>query len=327
MAFDGAGRDPVSGEGMKSTLLTWLRSHPDVVSGETLSAVLHTSRVTIWNHIQKLQGLGYDIQATPKGYRLAASPDIPYPFEFPEREGHMHHVETIDSTMDLAKTLARDGCPHFTVVVAERQTRGKGRLRRTWISDVGGLYFTIVLRPEIPVSHVMRYPFAASVVLCRTIRRMTGIDARVKWPNDILAGQAKLAGMLCEMEAETDLVSFVNIGIGVNVNNDPEPAEQKACSLRNILGRPVERVALLREFLDTYEATIGALDPAAVMREWKSLSATLGKQVRIVTPERVTEGRAVDIDTNGNLILETQNRTLETILYGDCFEVPNQPNA
>ncbi|MEW6261346.1 MAG: biotin--[acetyl-CoA-carboxylase] ligase [Thermodesulfobacteriota bacterium] len=312
---------------MKSQLLTLLRSQTDVVSGEALSAALHTSRVTVWNHIQKLQGLGYDIQATPKGYRLVASPDIPYAFEFPEREGRMHHVETIDSTMDLAKSLAREGCPHFTVVVAERQTRGKGRLRRSWISDDGGLYFTIVLRPEVPVSHVMRYPFAASVVLCSTIRRMTGIDARVKWPNDLLVRDCKLAGMLCEMEAETDLVSFVNIGIGVNVNNDPEPVEQKACSIRNILNQPVERVALLREFLDTYEAVIDRLDPVAIMREWKSLSATLGKQVRIVTPQGVTEGRAIDIDANGNLILETQNRNLETILYGDCFEIPNPSNA
>lgn len=312
---------------MKSNLLTLLRSQPDVVSGETLSAGLHTSRVTVWNHVQKLQRLGYDIQATPKGYRLVASPDIPYPFEFPEREERMHHVETIDSTMVLAKSLAREGCPHFTVVVAERQTRGKGRLRRTWISDSGGLYFTIVFRPEIPVSHVMRYPFAASVVLCRTIRRMTGIDARVKWPNDILVGDCKLAGMLCEMEAETDLVSFVNIGIGVNVNNAPEPSEQKACSIRSILNRSVSRVALLKEFLDTYESAVGSLDPAAVMQEWKSLSATLGRRVRIVTSERVTEGRAIDIDANGNLILETQNRHLETILYGDCFEIPNQPDA
>ncbi len=312
---------------MKSNLLTLLRSQPDVVSGETLSAGLHTSRVTVWNHVQKLQRLGYDIQATPKGYRLVASPDIPYPFEFPEREGRMHHVETIDSTMVLAKSLAQEGCPHFTVVVAERQTRGKGRLRRTWISDSGGLYFTIVLRPEIPVSHVMRYPFAASVVLCRTIRRMTGIDARVKWPNDILVGDCKLAGMLCEMEAETDLVSFVNIGIGVNVNNDPEPLEQKACSIRSILNRSVSRVALLKEFLDAYESAVDSLDPAAVMQEWKSLSATLGRRVRIVTSERVTEGRAIDIDANGNLILETQNRNLETILYGDCFEIPNQPDA
>ncbi|WP_028324309.1 biotin--[acetyl-CoA-carboxylase] ligase [Desulfatirhabdium butyrativorans] len=309
---------------MKSKLLALLRSQEDRISGETLRYRLNTSRVTIWNHIQKLQSLGYQIEASGKGYRLVSSPDTPYPFEFPDREDQIHYYPSIDSTMATAKQMARNGCPHFSVVIAEEQTRGKGRLKRTWFSDPGGLYFTIVLRPEIPVTQVMRYPFAASVVLCRTIRNAAGIDATIKWPNDILFGERKLSGMLCEMEAETEQVSFVNIGIGINVNNDPTPREPRACSLRTILGHPVGRVSLLREFLDAFDMTIQRLHPEAIMEEWKSASATLGKRVRIVTPQQATEGKAIDIDSNGNLVIEQENHHLETVFYGDCFEIPTE---
>jgi BirA family biotin operon repressor/biotin-[acetyl-CoA-carboxylase] ligase len=309
---------------MKSNLLALLRTQEDILSGETLRSRLNTSRVTIWNHIQKLQSLGYHIEASSKGYRLLSSPDTPYPFEFADREDRIHYYPSIDSTMATAKQLARNGCPHFSVVIAEEQTRGKGRLKRTWLSDPGGLYFTIVLRPEIPVTQVMRYPFAASVVLCRTIRNATGIHATIKWPNDILFGERKLSGMLCEMEAETEQVSFVNIGIGINVNNDPAPQEPRACCLSSILGHPVGRVSLLRDFLDAFDMTIQGLDPEAIMEEWKSMSSTLGKHVRIVTPQQVTEGKAIAIDHNGNLILERPDNHLETILYGDCFEIPTE---
>ncbi|GAF85753.1 unnamed protein product, partial [marine sediment metagenome] len=134
---------------MKGQILKILRKENEVVSGEMLSSELGITRVSIWKHIRRLRESGYSIIGTPKGYRLINSPDIPFSWEFPERESQIHYFSEVTSTMDVAKDLARKGCPDFTVVVAGHQKKGRGRLKRIWFSSEGGLYFTIVLRPKI----------------------------------------------------------------------------------------------------------------------------------------------------------------------------------
>ena len=304
---------------MKAEILKLLRAHKGVVSGETLSSELGISRVSIWKHIQKLNQVGYRVQSGPNGYRIEHSPDTPFPWEFPGREQQMHYFDETSSTMEIAKDLARKGCPDFTVVIAGRQKKGRGRLNRAWISDAGGLYFTLVLRPRLPIVLSARVSFLTSLTLARVLQNWCKIDAKVKWPNDILVQERKISGMLTELEAEADQVNFINVGIGINVNNDPSRSEPRASSIKKILGQSVSRRELLSRFLDELETRMQQSDLDGIVSEWKKYTVTLNRNVRIVTNRETYEGLAVDVDDNGALVLELGDGTLKKILYGDCF--------
>lgn len=304
---------------MKAEILKLLRVQKGVVSGEILSSELGITRVSIWKHIQKLNQVGYRIDSNPKGYRLEHSPDTPFPWEFPGREQQIHYFDETSSTMEIAKDLARKGCPDFTVVIAGRQKKGRGRLKRVWISDDGGLYFTLVLRPKLPIVLSARVSFLASLTLARVLQQWCKIDAKVKWPNDILVQERKISGMLTELEAESDQVNFINIGIGINVNNDPSSSGPQASSIKKILGESVSRKELLARFLDELETRMQNKDLGGVVSEWKQYSLTLNRRVRIVTNRETSEGLAIDVDDNGALILELDDGTVKKILYGDCF--------
>ena len=304
---------------MKGQILNILKTETEVVSGEMLSARLGISRVSVWKHIKKLREVGYKIEATPKGYLFISAPDALYPWEFGEKEHNIHYFDEVDSTMDIARELARKQCPHFTVVIAGRQKKGRGRLKRSWLSSEGGLYFTIVVRPKIPPVLSSRINFAASMILAQTLRNMFNIKAMVKWPNDILVEGKKLSGILSEMEAEIDRVSFISIGIGINVNNDPTPYEPVATSLKKILGKEIPRIEVLKAFLNHFEDALNDADFEDVIPEWKKYTETLNRHVRIVTTHEVSEGLAMDVDDNGALILKLADGSMKKIIYGDCF--------
>jgi BirA family biotin operon repressor/biotin-[acetyl-CoA-carboxylase] ligase len=257
--------------------------------------------------------------STPNGYRLLDSPDIPFPWEFADRGFNILYYPEVSSTMDTAKDLARKNCPDFTVVVAGRQTRGRGRLKRQWLSDDGGLYFTMVLRPDIPVLMSSRVNFLASLTLARVLRELFQIDAAVKWPNDILVDDHKISGMLSELEAETDRVLFISIGMGINVNNDPSGVEPGASSLKKIIGREISKKMLLTRFLAEFEGHTKRADFENVISEWKRYTVTLNRRVKIVTHKEVSEGLAVDVEQDGALVLELADGTRKKIVYGDCF--------
>lgn len=304
---------------MKGQILNLLKTEAEVVSGEMLSARLGISRVSVWKHIKKLQEVGYNIEATPKGYLFISAPDALYPWEFGEKKHNIHYFDEVDSTMDIAREMARKQCPHFTVVIAGRQKKGRGRMKRSWLSSEGGLYFTIVVRPKIPPALSSRVNFAASMILAQTLRKMFNINAMVKWPNDVLVDGKKISGILSEMEAEIDRVSFISIGLGINVNNDPTPYEPMATSLKKILGKEVPRMKVLKAFLDHFEDAVNDAEFDNVVSEWKRYTETLNRHVRIVTAHEVSEGLAVDVDDNGALILKLADGSVKKIIYGDCF--------
>jgi BirA family biotin operon repressor/biotin-[acetyl-CoA-carboxylase] ligase len=221
--------------------------------------------------------------------------------------------------MDLARDLAQKGCPGQTLVIAARQTSGRGRFERLWHSASGGLYFTMVLRPVLRADSATLVLFAASVSLARSIRSLCNVQATIKWPNDILAGERKLAGMLSEMQADGDCIRYVNIGIGLNVNNDPSAVFPNSVSLCSLTGKKIPRRVILSRFLDDFEKKSPNMDREEIMARWRELSSTLNKRVRMVIQEKTLEGLAVDIDGQGRLVLKLSDGSHEHVAFGDCF--------
>ena len=303
----------------KQKIIRILDHDGGVVSGEILSAELGVSRVSIWKHIKGLVQQGVPIQSSAKGYRLATDPDSLHPYHFASRQDRIHFFQETGSTMDEAMRLARDGCPDFTVAVALRQSRGRGRMQRVWSSGAGGLYFTVVIRPDIPLMLSGLVNLAAAIDMADTLRSGYGAAAGLKWPNDILINEKKICGILSQMEAEGDQVGYLNIGMGLNVNNHPESVEPGAVSLKALLRRSVPRREILIAFLDAFETRMKHFDPAAVIAQWKLHNLTLGKRVRVATVKETVEGLALDLDVHGGLVLQLEDGTRQTVVHGDCF--------
>jgi BirA family biotin operon repressor/biotin-[acetyl-CoA-carboxylase] ligase len=306
---------------MKGKILKALRESGDYLSGETLSKQLGISRVSIWKHIRSLKENGYTIEASPKGYRLVSSPDSLLPHEFPSLEQRIHYFQEIGSTMDAARELAKRGAEEGTIVIAEAQTRGRGRLSREWLSPKGGIYFTIILRPKISPAYASRINLMAAVAVASTIRRLFGLKAEVKWPNDVLIEGRKVCGILAEMDAEMDVTNFVNVGIGINANTSVPRFEKTATSLKDVLGKEISRKEFLSALLVEIRRWQALLMEADLFDEWKKLSITLNKDVKVIAPGEVIVGRAIDVDTTGALIIRERNGSLRNAVAGDCIHL------
>jgi BirA family biotin operon repressor/biotin-[acetyl-CoA-carboxylase] ligase len=311
----------------KRHILKALRECNSYLSGETLSKQLGTSRVSIWKHIRSLKEDGYVIEASPRGYKLVSSPDLLLPYEFAGLEQRIHYFPEIGSTMDAARELAKKGVEEGTIVIAEAQTRGRGRLSREWLSPEGGIYFTIILRPGISPAYAPRINLMASIAVAATIRKLFGLKAELKWPNDVLIAGRKVCGILAEMDAEMDVVNFVNVGIGINANTSIPQFEKTVTSLKDMLGREISRKEFLSVLLVEIERQQPLLMKADLLQEWKKISLTLNKDVRVIAPGEVIVGRSIDIDTTGALIVKEKNGSLKKVMAGDCNhlreEAPN----
>jgi len=312
----------------KRHILKTLRECGGYLSGETLSSQLGTSRVSIWKHIHSLKEDGYVIEASPRGYRLVSSPDLLLPYEFPGLEQRIHYFPEIGSTMDVARELAKKGVEEGTIVIAEAQTRGRGRLSREWLSPEGGIYFTLVLRPKISPAYAPRINLMASIAVAATSRRLFGLKAELKWPNDVLIKGRKVCGILAEMDAEMDVVNFVNVGIGINANTSIPKFEKTVTSLKDALGREISRKEFLNALLIEIERLQPLLMKAHLLEEWKKLSVTLNKDVRIAASGEVIIGRAIDIDATGALIIKEKNGSFKKAMAGDCIHLREEkPNT
>jgi BirA family biotin operon repressor/biotin-[acetyl-CoA-carboxylase] ligase len=317
-------------------ILTALRSATDGgVSGAELSEKLGISRAAIWARIQELRELGYDIQASPHlGYHLLSVPDVLHGDDLRSRLPDVKVVgreirvfaETT-STNDVIEKFARDGAKEGVVVFAESQTKGRGRLGRKWISPAGkGLWFSILLRPDFHPLATTQLTVAAATALSRAIRRQTGLAPEIKWPNDILFGGKKVAGILTELAAEIDHVKYVILGIGVDVNltADELPVDLRkiATSLQIESGQTVNRAemaaAILRE-LDRDYSRICSGEFERVADEWQHQCITIGKNVTVHLGDRSVQGLAESLDSEGALLLRTQHGRLERIIGGDVI--------
>lgn len=308
---------------IKGEILRILRSGK-VVSGEEISKKLEVSRVAIWKHIQTLKEHGYVIQSSPKGYHLVKTPDLLFPWEFSKIKSEVigkkiYHFMDVPSTMDVARDFAERGEKEGTLVIAEAQTKGRGRLGRDWISIEGGLYISLILKPKIKPSYAHRATIMSSVAIAKTIDRLYNLDARVKWPNDVLIGENKIGGILAEMKTEMDIIHYVIAGIGININNDP-PEKENTTSIKKEVGKEVSRVEFTKSLVDELDKRYSLIKNKFhhILREWRSLSSTLGRLVKVVTTEDELEGYALDIDDNGSLLLKLRDDTIKRIFAGDC---------
>ncbi len=317
---------------MKQSVLAALRQEKKPLSGEALGKKLGVSRAAIWKCVHELRRQGYVIDSSPrKGYSLVSCPDLLLPEEISRGLAAQTFGKRIiyrnecASTQDMAAELARGGEPEGLVVVAETQTQGRGRKGRSWISTPGaGVCLSIILKPGLKPSQIVQIPLVAGVAAARAISAETGLKPDIKWPNDILIGGKKVAGILTEMSCEVDRINHVILGIGINVNTResdfPEPVRAVATSLCAECGRNVSRVILVQRFLTELEAVYrrylaGGFE--SIRQEWKSLSNTIGSQVEVTDGcERLT-GEALDIDADGFLLLKTDAGSTERIVAGD----------
>ena len=308
-------------ESIKNRILKMLYlAKGEIVSGVKLSQALNVSRVAVWKHIKVLKESGFYVDSSPKGYSLLNHDDLLLPFCFKKQfQKKIFHFQELESTMDKAKFLAKNNAPHLSVVIAENQTTGRGRLNRKWFSSKGGLWFTIILKPSTPPPLSYIYNFAASLSLSRSLRRLFDVNVSVKWPNDLLLNGKKIVGLLSEMETRGDMVEFLNIGIGINVNNQPQKHESKAISLKDVLDKNLSRRLILETFLEDFKHQIQKIDCPEIIEQWKKQTSTIGSNVRIETLTDFHEGIAVDVDETGALIIEDKTGKTKKIIYGDCF--------
>jgi BirA family biotin operon repressor/biotin-[acetyl-CoA-carboxylase] ligase len=296
------------------------REKGGTVSGVQLSEETGISRVAVWKHIQALKKEGVSIQSGPKGYFLADPDNLLVSTCFdPPLSQRIHYFPQVTTTMDKARELARRGVPHLTCVLAEHQTKGRGRLNREWESSPGGLWITLILTPDVPAALAYLYNFAASLCLSVTLESLFNLDVRVKWPNDLLLNGKKLAGLLSEMETRADMIRYLLLGIGLNVNNDPSSDVFEAISIRRALGHPVSRKEILAQFMGHFTLRTRHLEAADIMAAWKQRTSTIGTRVRVEIRNRTIEGVATDVDEAGTLWVKDGDNQIHSIIYGDCF--------
>jgi BirA family transcriptional regulator, biotin operon repressor / biotin---[acetyl-CoA-carboxylase] ligase len=313
---------------MQEAILNFLRKKQDYVSGEEISKQLGISRQALWKHTQELRETGYDIVAVPHlGYCLVSSPDRLFPYEIANRlhtkiiGKKVYYFDDIPSTMDVAMQLGMAGAAEGTLVVAETQAKGKGRLGRSWASpQYKGIYVSLILRPGIAPNICPVLTLMAAVSICEAIKTAAGIEAQIKWPNDIFIQNKKLGGILTELNAEMDVTSFIVIGIGINVNTDKKTLPPLAISLKELKKEPQNRVELLKEVLRALEVNYMSFQKegsALVLEKWRGLSTTLGRRVKVLLQHEQIEAEAVDIDSDGGLLLRDDSGLIRKVMSGD----------
>ncbi|GGD68968.1 biotin--[acetyl-CoA-carboxylase] ligase [Paenibacillus nasutitermitis] len=302
------------------------------LSGEVLSRELNISRTAVWKHIKKLEGMGYRIEASRRmGYRLLGKPSrltMPDLMEKLKESSFVPSIkllDAVDSTQNIAQRMAEEGAPEGTLVIAEQQTKGRGRMGRHWVSPPGkGVWMSMVLRPEIPLQFAPQLTLLAAVALSRALMAIAPLDIGIKWPNDLLIGGKKISGILLESTAEDERLRYVVAGIGISVNLEetdyPPELLEAATSLRIALGRPLERSEVIAAFISQFQQlyTLYHKEGFAPIRSlWEARSITLHKQARLVTPSGVVEGTPVGLDDRGALLVKLAGGEIIPVFSAD----------
>ena len=305
---------------MKEEILRLLRSADGYISGQELCNRFGVSRTAVWKAINQLKEAGYEIEAQQnKGYRLKAAPDLMTEAEI---KSLMHtdwvakevlYFDTIDSTNTKAQELAEKGYPSGTLVVADKQESGKGRRGRSWVSPSGtGIFMTLMIKPDINPNNASMLTLVAALAVAKAITSVTGEEAMIKWPNDIVVNGKKVCGILTEMNAQFDYINHIVVGIGINVHNESfsEEISQMASSLMiEAGGKRFHRAQIIAEtmsyFEQYYDTFLKTQDLSALVREYDKLLVNRNKSVRVLDPKEPFDGKAMGITPKGELIVDT----------------------
>ena len=316
-------------------VLSFFQTHgSEYLSGEDLSDVLKISRVAVWKHIKKIQSLGYKIESKQKlGYRLIKDTEKLLPWEITKDlktkliGKRVYYFEEIDSTQNFAQQIALEKKEDGTIVIAEKQTSGRGRLERKWTSPQGGIWFSLIIHPRFDVSTSTLIPIAGAVALAKSIKTTLDIDVSVKWPNDITLDGKKVAGMLVDASFQANNIEYLILGIGINFDIDLKKMEKRLSKSPNFYGVNSLRKSndntppqvLLKEFLVQFEKTLTELNKgnkSKIVKEWMKRADKIGKKIIINTSDGKVSGVSQGIDNDGALKLKTRSG-IKKIFVGD----------
>ncbi|MCE9651740.1 MAG: biotin--[acetyl-CoA-carboxylase] ligase [Nitrosarchaeum sp.] len=319
-------------------VLTFLKAHnTEYLSGQDLSDVLRISRVAVWKHIKKIRELGYKIESKQKiGYRLESNTDMLLPWEITSGlktktfGKNAYYFDSIDSTQNQAMSMTmnvEDG----TVIIAEKQTNGKGREGRKWISPKGGIWISIILHPKFDISVITLFPLASALALSNAIEKSMDVKSELKWPNDITIKGKKVAGMLVDALIESNKIEKLILGVGINFDVDVKQIEKILKDTPNFYGiaslreqnKTTKPISLLQSFLIELEQVCNLLnvgDTNKIIKDWTKKSSTIGQNVELNTENGKIKGNAVRIDDDGALVISKNKKNMR-ITSGDITHV------
>ena len=317
----------------RDRILNFFRERPgQYVSGQEISDALNISRAAVWKQVKALRELGFAIDSKHSaGYSLIDSPDLLLAADIKKDldvrivGSSIETFPAIDSTNIYARQAGEKGSAQGLVVVADQQTAGRGRLGRSWVSPSGvNVYCSVLLRPQIPVQKAPQLTFLSAVSVAETIEKCCGLTAQVKWPNDVLVDGLKIAGLLNEMSAETEMIHFVVLGMGINLNISadqlPERQNYPATSAYLLTGQQVDRCGFVRELLQTLDRYYLELlndGFAPIRKRWEARCNIMNQRVRVEQGDIILTGTVVGLESDGALILQGDDGDIKKIVSGD----------
>ena len=318
-------------------IVSFLKSHnSEYLSGQDLSDVLKISRVAVWKHIKRIRSLGYKIESKQKlGYRLVNNTKQLLPWEITDGLNtklvgkRVYYFDTIDSTQNFAIKIAPNPIENGTVVISQKQTRGRGRFGRKWLSPQGGIWLSIVLHPMFDISVTTLFPIAASLALANAIEKTFQIDSKLKWPNDVTIKGKKVAGMLVDASVESNKIEYLVLGVGINFQVNPKQLEKSLKKTENFYGitslidknENQSPILLVQNFLNELENVIELLNKEKrkiIIKNWTKKSSSIGKNITISTYSGKLNGKAIKLDDDGALVIKN-NKNIQRILAGDVI--------
>jgi BirA family biotin operon repressor/biotin-[acetyl-CoA-carboxylase] ligase len=320
-------------------VLKFLKEHnTEYLSGQDLSDVLHISRVAVWKHIKKIQALGYTVESKQKeGYKLTKKSDLLLPWEITTELDtkllgqQAYYYDSVDSTQTEALKIANESNKEGIIIIAEKQTGGKGRSGRKWISPKGGIWFSIILHPKFDISNITLFPIASSLALSNAIEKTCKITTELKWPNDLTIKGKKLAGMLVDASLESNKIENLVLGVGINFEVNSKEIEKVLKNTPNFYGvsslseqkNKIKPIQLIQSFLLELEKIYEQLNNnqrKKIISKWTKRSSTIGKKIEVETHQGKVKGDAIKIDDDGGLVVKDEEKTSK-IFAGDIIHL------
>ena len=316
-------------------ILTFLKTHNDeYLSGQDLSDVLKISRVAVWKHIKRIKSLGYKIDSKQKlGYKLVKNTDLLLPWEITDGiktkliGKRAYYFDTIDSTQNFAAKISKNTKENGTVIISQKQTSGRGRLNRKWVSPKGGIWLSIILHPKFDITFTTLIPIAASLALSLAIEKTLKKKPQLKWPNDVTIIGKKVAGMLVDLSIESNEIDNLILGVGINFKIDSKKLTKSLQSTERFYGvtsltktnEKINPIKLVHSFLFELEKVLDLLEhkkPQSIIKGWTKRASNIGKITTVITSDGKIKGKALKIDNDGALVLAQKGKK-QRVLVGD----------